>query len=643
MPDVEKLNVNALYDIADATARATATAAQTEVAGIRTGADGTAYETAGEAVRTQFESLKAAAGAQELTDWTEGRAIELNVEIGAAVRLTPVNNANMKYMIVDCEENEAFTLNGFGLTAARAYGFIDENDILLDVAPPKAYYRYHVVYAPPTAKKMIIQRHLFSYTDNGTFRGIVSAPVIEDAIPLTREPITMNIRWEKGSVDNTGLSNSTQNIRTWAAIALNPNEKLIVENTSDDLYTAVYSAQKNTFLLGSPGGYLIGRNKIELYDTTCVYFVRARRRIMSPQIEPSEGENNVIITIAPNENAVPPLVGRYPSYNSYGNLCIKRTYSNLSAQLTAQRKDIAEDGTMSDSTTRCIIPLPKHGPVEVRQLKYGTMFKIVAITSGTPRWLVSDWSYYTYRYIGDGVSEYYCLVARTPEGTSELTPDTTMDEVGVFSFYDIGVKSNLRGSRLKGRKVAVIGDSITQGRFAKFGTTLNGTATKPFPELVAEEANDPNGGNYGIGGALVSNYAGQNWKSLETNCGKVSGYGTVFVCGGTNDFGSSVPAEEFKASYTYVVDTLMANNTEVVLCTPVVRSNKDTSNSAGLALYDYANIIRTIAEEKGLKCIDLYALTNNGVFITYLPDGLHPNEIGHYMIAKCILDAYGYY
>lgn len=58
MADVEKLNVNAIYNIADQIARNAATAAQSEVEGIRTGTNGTVYASAGEAVRAQIGGLE---------------------------------------------------------------------------------------------------------------------------------------------------------------------------------------------------------------------------------------------------------------------------------------------------------------------------------------------------------------------------------------------------------------------------------------------------------------------------------------------------------------------------------------------------------------------------------------------------------
>ena len=85
---------------------------------------------------------------------------------------------------------------------------------------------------------------------------------------------------------------------------------------------------------------------------------------------------------------------------------------------------------------------------------------------------------------------------------------------------------------------------------------------------------------------------------------------------------------------------MIANNNEVVVCTPVYRESRTGANAVGLTLYDYAEIEMAIATEKGIKAIDQYMLTNNQKFIKYCPDKLHPNEIGHKIIADNILQEY---
>ena len=321
-------------------------------------------------------------------------------------------------------------------------------------------------------------------------------------------------------------------------------------------------------------------------------------------------------------------------------LCFEREYSYLNPLLTCERKTLNNDGTTSSSTTRCLIHLPKHGSVEVRMQKASGMFKVAKVSGSTVTWLDSDWSYYQTRYIGDGSSTYYALVAATSAGTAAITEDNAMDYIAVYQFFDIGTRQNIE-SRLNGKKVAFIGDSITQGRFRKMATTgLTWSATKPFGGLIAElAARDMDYGNYGIGGATVTTVI-DSWKALVTNASKVSGYDVVFICGGTNDYGNNASQSSFNTAYASVVDTLKANNTEVVACSPVYRTSKTGANTQGLTLWDYCNLIKSIAQTKGIKYIDMYTPTNDGVFINFCPDGLHPNEVGHKIMADIIINKY---
>lgn len=316
-----------------------------------------------------------------------------------------------------------------------------------------------------------------------------------------------------------------------------------------------------------------------------------------------------------------------------------RVYSYVNPYLECVRKTLNNDGSFSDSTTRCVIYLPKDGLVEVRMQKNSGMFKVAKISGSSVTWMDSEWSYYQTRYVGDGVSNYYALVAVTPDGTSALTIDGALDKIAVYQFVDIGEKYPIK-SKLNGKTVACIGDSITQGRFRKFATTgLTWSAAKPFPDLIAEVANDMNAGNYGIGGALVATTL-TPWMSLATTCTRVNGYDVVFICGGTNDYGNNVPRTTFISAYQTVINTLKSNNTEVVACTPVYRTSKTGKNNQGLTLLDYCNIIKELAASSNIKCIDLYTLTNDGKFITYCPDGLHPNEVGHKIMADLIVQQY---
>jgi len=222
---------------------------------------------------------------------------------------------------------------------------------------------------------------------------------------------------------------------------------------------------------------------------------------------------------------------------------------------------------------------------------------------------------------------------------STLSIDEALDRIAVYQFVDIGEKRAI-STNLNGKTVAFIGDSITSGRFRKYSTSgLQWTATKPFGGLIAEYANDMNYGNFGIGGATISQDL-TAWESLEVNCTKVTGYDVVFICGGTNDYGNNITSASFTSALNTVISTLKANNGEVVACSPVYRTSNTGKNSQGLTLLDYCNLIKSSAQSASIKYIDLYTLTNDGVFITFCPDGLHPNEVGHKIMADLIISEY---
>lgn len=64
-----------------------------------------------------------------------------------------------------------------------------------------------------------------------------------------------------------------------------------------------------------------------------------------------------------------------------------------------------------------------------------------------------------------------------------------------------------------------------------------------------------------------------------------------------------------------------------------------TKNKQGLLIVDYVNAMIDLLHAHGLNCIDLYHnaeidMTNPSVKQAISVDGLHPNAIGHDMIAR---------
>ena len=72
--------------------------------------------------------------------------------------------------------------------------------------------------------------------------------------------------------------------------------------------------------------------------------------------------------------------------------------------------------------------------------------------------------------------------------------------------------------------------------------------------------------------------------------------------------------------------------------TPLHRINEDLpSKPEGKILEDYVNAIRTICKKRGIALIDLFEMNpldpNDKVLV---PDGLHPSDAGHKILAEVI-------
>jgi lysophospholipase L1-like esterase len=127
----------------------------------------------------------------------------------------------------------------------------------------------------------------------------------------------------------------------------------------------------------------------------------------------------------------------------------------------------------------------------------------------------------------------------------------------------------------------------------------------------------------------------------------------VFVYEGVNDvwhkrtFGTGTDAPKFVQFYEALIRKIMQSGARVVLCTPACIGEKtDFTNPLDGELNQYAQIIRDIAQQKGLPLVDIrkafleYNLTNNpknlesGILTT---DGVHLNEKGNQLLAKLML------
>lgn len=205
---------------------------------------------------------------------------------------------------------------------------------------------------------------------------------------------------------------------------------------------------------------------------------------------------------------------------------------------------------------------------------------------------------------------------------------------------------------LKDKTLLFLGDSITEG----CGTS---GPDKTFWGLIAAREGAHCRG-YGIGGTRIarqSNSTGEGWD--RDFCGRVDemqpAADVVAVFGGTNDFGHGdaplgTMADRTPDTFYGALHTLYTGLIErypaatIVIMTPLHRCNEDNPRGDGnkpqdvAVLAAYVAIIREVAEFYSLPVLDLFAAGGIQPRVPvmrerYMPDGLHPNDAGHEIIA----------
>lgn len=122
----------------------------------------------------------------------------------------------------------------------------------------------------------------------------------------------------------------------------------------------------------------------------------------------------------------------------------------------------------------------------------------------------------------------------------------------------------------------------------------------------------------------------------------------VVVFGGTNDFGhgdaemgdiSSTDIRTFCGAVNSLISTIKSDfpNSKIIFMTPLRRVNENIPNHNGKVLEDYVDAIINITKNHDIPVIDLF---RSGIIDPYdqnvIPDGLHPNDKGHIIMADYI-------
>ena len=202
---------------------------------------------------------------------------------------------------------------------------------------------------------------------------------------------------------------------------------------------------------------------------------------------------------------------------------------------------------------------------------------------------------------------------------------------------------------LKGKKMNVIGDSITQGVGVKDkkNTFVNRLYVNEGFEIVR---------NYGISGTRIARQSlsyGPD-KQRAAYCDRYvdmdDDADIIAVFGGTNDYGhGNAPIGKFsdrcETTYYGACHALMSGlitkypSSFIFIMTPLHRSNDSKPSPLnGKPLSLYVDILKEVAAYYALPVLDLYTMSgiqpdHPVIKEKYCPDGLHPNDAGHKLIA----------
>ncbi len=211
---------------------------------------------------------------------------------------------------------------------------------------------------------------------------------------------------------------------------------------------------------------------------------------------------------------------------------------------------------------------------------------------------------------------------------------------------------------LKGLKINFLGDSITQGDVGPTGREF------AYHSVLKAECGLKEARNYGINGTRIANHQAapvneeEEFLFSHSFCQRFSEMDddadAVVVFGGTNDhsagdaplgtFSDRTP-DTFYGACHYLFSGLLLKylGKPIVIMTPLHRDKEmdpkgyhrtfDTGT-----LKEYVDIMREVAEYYGLPVLDLFATCTIQPAIPehkalYMPDGIHPNNAGHALVA----------
>ena len=234
----------------------------------------------------------------------------------------------------------------------------------------------------------------------------------------------------------------------------------------------------------------------------------------------------------------------------------------------------------------------------------------------------------------------------------------------LLGYYDNNIGNyylNTFSKALKKKKIACLGDSITEGVKAN-GWQWHRYIDKYFKENGIETTIV----NLGVGGTSVctSSYVSSSLQPFVNRLNTIPTDADVIVIfGGTNDWGnnatlgtiSDTGSSSFYGAYKYMLEWFANNrpNAKILTITPLKRyyrgytstwtNAQTTRNNKGQLLQDYVRAVKEVSEMYAIPCVDLHNESGLNpvldiVRTKYMEDGLHPTAEGNKKMYPIILD-----
>ncbi len=197
-----------------------------------------------------------------------------------------------------------------------------------------------------------------------------------------------------------------------------------------------------------------------------------------------------------------------------------------------------------------------------------------------------------------------------------------------------------------------LGDSITEGVGAS-------CVENRFTDVLMREFGLCKANNYGVSGSRIARQLHMSSERQDRDyCMRVKemdeNADAVVVFGGTNDYGHGeaplgLPGDRtpftFYGACHYLMNELLLRyaGKPIVILTPLRRFNEDNPKGSSklkdvAPLAEYRRILMEVAEYYALPILDLYTVSgiqpeDDTCGIKLLPDGLHPDDAGHALLA----------